>query len=78
MIFIEKIMILTLITHLQRLLLLENYNWEDDLIMTFYSNIETIIQVDIMKNFQNRKMKILICMDVVGIGVKILNIIYVI
>lgn len=79
MIFIEKIeYIMVLAAHLQKLLLRENCDREEDLIMMFYSNIESTIRVDIMENFWNREIKILICKDVVGIGVNISNITYMI
>lgn len=42
---------MALAAHLQRLLLLQNRDWEDNLIMTFDSNLEIITQVDIMENF---------------------------
>lgn len=46
--------------------------------MTFYSNIEAITQIEIMKNFWNKEIKILIYTDTAGMDVNIPNIIYVI
>ncbi len=78
-VFMKKIEdIMALATHLQRLLLPEDCDQGDDLIMTFYSTIEAIIQVDIIEKFWDKKIRILICIDVVEMGVNISNITHVI
>ncbi len=79
MVFMEKIEdVIALAAHLRRLLRSEDCDCGDNLIMTFHSNMEATIRVDIMEDFRNREIRILICMDAAGIGVNIPNITHVI
>ncbi len=74
-VFIEKIeYVIALAADFQKLLLLEDRDWRDDLIMTFYSNIEATTRVDIIENFWNGEIRILICINIIEIGVNIPNI----
>ncbi len=75
MVFMEKIEdVMALAAHLQRLLPPEDRDRGDDLIMTFHSNMKATTRVDIMENFRNGEIRILICTDTAGMGVNIPNI----
>ncbi len=75
MVFMEKIGdVMALAAHLQRLPSPEDHDRGDDLIMTIYSNMEAKTRVDIMENFRNGEIRILICMDAVEMDVNIPNI----
>ncbi len=75
MVFVNKIDDAVKITAYLRLLLpSEDQDREEVLIQSFYSNYETSTYVDWMEDFQNGKTRILVCTDVVGMGVNIPNI----
>lgn len=58
-ILIKKIEdVIALIIYLQRLLSLKNLDHKNNLIIIVYLNIETITQIDIIKIFCNREIKI--------------------
>lgn len=42
--------------------------------MTFHSNMKITAQVDIIENFRNRRIKILVCTDALRIDMNIRNI----
>ncbi len=75
MIFWKKIEdVMALAAHFQRLLPPEDRDLGDDLIMTFHSNMEATTWVNIIENFWNREIRILIYTDGVEMGVNIPNI----
>ncbi len=75
MVFMEKIEdVMALAAHLRRLLPPEDRDRGDDLIMTFHSNMKATTRVDIMENFRNGEIRILIYTDAARMGVNIPNI----
>lgn len=79
MVFVNKIdNRMAIAAYFYYLLLLKNQDQADILVKTFYSNLKTYIWLEFIEDFWNRKTRIFICTNAIGMYINISNIMQII